>query len=144
LVRKLYVPFKVSITDPSDVESIIENHIRETNSYKSFVDPGKFAEAMGCFVDSPWEQIAAELEQDPKMLKQRVRAIYRWRNRIAHEADINPVFAGVELWPISKEDVVDAIDDLEKIGVASMKVMRGTSELSMADAHAPSGAHNPR
>lgn len=123
-VSRFHIPFDATIAASSDVEMIIEKHVRQTNSYKSFVEPGKYSEAMGCFVASPWDKVAAKLGHDTSPVKQRVRAVYQWRNRIAHEADINPVFAGVELWPIAKQDVVDAIDDFEAIGLASIEVLR--------------------
>lgn len=123
-MSRFHIPFDVTIVDPSEAEAIIENHVRETNSYKSFVDPRRYSDAMGCFVSAPWDRMAAKLGRDPSLLKQRVRAIYRWRNRIAHEADINPVLAGVELWPIEKRDVIDAINDFEEVGLASIAVLR--------------------
>lgn len=123
-VDRLLLPFEVAITQTSSIEAMIESHVKDTNSYKSFVDPGKYSEAMGCFVNAPWDKVAAKLGTDSSTIKNRVRAIYRWRNRIAHEADINPVYAGVELWPIMKKDVVDAIDDFETLGIASIEVLR--------------------
>ena len=125
-IRRFYIPFSAVICDSSDVEKMIEAHVREANSYKSFVEPGKYAEAMSCFINDPWSQVSAKVGRDPKLLKQRVRAIYRWRNRIAHEADINPVFSGVELYNIDKEDVVNVIDDIEKVGLASIEMLRDT------------------
>ena len=123
-VRRLHIPFEAAIADSSDVQALIEIHVREMNSYKSFVDPARFSEAMGCFVDAPWDRVAAKTGSDADVLKIRVRSIYRWRNRIAHEADINPVLSGITLFPIIKSDVIDAITDFEKIGLASIEVLR--------------------
>lgn len=124
LIERLHIPFNVGVSDSAIRENLIDNYVRETNSYKSFVDPGKFSEAMGCFVQAPWLRISEHLGEQEKPLKKRLRTIYRWRNRIAHEADINPVLAGVELWPIEKFDVLDAINDLERIGLATIAVLR--------------------
>lgn len=119
------VPFEVAAAATSTkVESLLEAHVCQVNSYKSFVDPKKYSDAMGCFVSNPWDRVAAKLGRDAQSVKQRVRTIYRWRNRIAHEADINPALAGVELWPIDKQDVVEAIHDVEKVGLASIEVLR--------------------
>lgn len=123
-INRFQIPFDVTIADSSDVEAIIEAHVRKANSYKSFVHPDKYSEAMGCFVTSPWDKVAAKLSQNVTSVKQRVRMIYRWRNRIAHEADINPNLAGVELWPILKQDVVNSIDFFEAVGLATVDVLR--------------------
>lgn len=123
-VRRVQLPFDTAIASESRKEELIESHVREINSYKSFVDPGKFSEAMGCFVEDPWSKISAKLGQDPSEVKRRIRSIYRWRNRIAHEADINPVYAGIELWPIDKDDVIGAVSYIERVGLASVEVLR--------------------
>jgi hypothetical protein len=123
-VRRLHIPFEAAIAGSSDLEALIEAHVRDVNSYKSFVDPAKFAEAMGCFVDSPWEKIAVKSGSDADSLKRRVRSVYRWRNRIAHEADINPTLSGIMLFAIIKSDVIDAITDFERIGLAAIEVLR--------------------
>lgn len=123
-VNRLQLPFDVAIAQSSIIEGLIDSHVRDTNSYKSFVDPGKYSDAMGCFVSAPWDKVAAKLHRESSTIKNRVRTIYRWRNRIVHEADINPVYAGVELWPITKEDVTDAIDDFQMVGIASVEILR--------------------
>jgi len=123
-IDRINIPFNILNSDVSDIETRLDAHVREVNSYKSFVDPGKFSEAIGCFVSTPWEKIATEMGISADQIKSRVRAIYRWRNRIAHEADINPVLSGIELWPIDKFDVVSAIRDIEGVGLLSIKVIR--------------------
>lgn len=124
LVRRFHVPFQAAIAQSEEVESLLETHVRAVNSYKSFVEPAKFAEAMVCFIDAPWERIAAKMGMEADAVKSRVRSVYRWRNRIAHEADINPVLGGIALFPIIKADVIDAIADFERIGLAAIEVLR--------------------
>lgn len=123
-VKRQALPFSVVTIEKSEVESIIDAHVRKNNSYKSFVDPGKYAEAMGCFVEAPWEKVAIKVGQNACSLKSRIRTIYRWRNRIAHEADINPVYSGVEFWPIEPSDVLNAVRDVEEVGIASVEILR--------------------
>ncbi len=123
-IKRLQIPFEASISPPDEIEEIVLNSVNEANSYKSFVDPGKYSEAIGCFVDTPWERVGEIMSSNPKDVRRSVRAIYRWRNRIAHEADINPVYAGVELWEISKMDVTEAIDLIEKVGHATITLLR--------------------
>ena len=122
-VGKLNVPFGVLIAN-SGVENLIEDYVRKYNAHRSFVDPGKYAEAMSFFVAHPWSRISAQTGKAEDAMKRRLRAIYGWRNRIAHEADIKPVLAGVELWPIAAQDVLDALKDIETLGIASINVLR--------------------
>lgn len=123
-VEKLIIPFDTLIANPSDVADLISEYVSGVNSYKSFVDPGKYAEAMVCFVPHPWNSISALMGGDSQTLKGRLRAIHKWRNRIAHEADIKPILAGVELWPIQIGDVLDAVGYIARLGVASIELLR--------------------
>ena len=121
-VSRILIPFSVAICQPEDIESAIDEHIRETNSYKSFVNSEKYAEALRCFIEDPWGKISDILNEDTKALKDRLDTIYKWRNRIVHEADINPVLGGIDLWPIEMNDVLTAVNDVEKIGVATISL----------------------
>ena len=122
-IDRLMIPFDVVVSGrPKDV--LIDEHIVERNSYRSFIDPGKYAEAMSYFVSHPWSRVAMELGKSEQSLKQRLRLIYQWRNRIVHEADIKPVLAGVDLWPIQYRDVLDAVSAIEDLGSASIGILR--------------------
>ncbi|MDD9914737.1 MAG: HEPN domain-containing protein [Rhodospirillaceae bacterium] len=123
-IEYLQIPFNIGVLEKSKREELIDRFVRERNSHRTFVDPQKFSEALRCFVQSPWNNIVAQIGVQEENIKQRLRMIYRWRNRIAHEADINPVLAGIELWPIVNEDVIEAIADLEKIGLAAVSMIR--------------------
>ena len=89
-----------------------EAHVRKTNSYKAFVDPGKLAELLSCYCDGPWDKltgfinsgVADNLKQSTSDLRGQLKSIWKRRNQIAHEADVNPALAGVSLWPIDKFD----------------------------------------
>jgi len=123
-IARLEIPFNVHAADDESRGALLEKFIVERNSFRSFVDPVKYADAMGCFFQSPWDKVGAQLGKGSEELKARLKLIYRWRNRIAHEADINPSLAGIELWPILKSDVLDAVWDLEQIGLATVAVVR--------------------
>lgn len=122
-IDRLRIPFDVVVSS-RPTEELIDEHIVEMNSYRSFVDPGKYAEAMSYFVSHPWSRVATKLGKSERSLKQRLRMIHQWRNRIVHEADIKPVLAGVELWPINHQDVLDAVRDIECLGEASIAMLR--------------------
>lgn len=124
-IDRLKIPFDVVVSG-RPMDASIDEYVAEMNSYRSFIDPGKYAEAMGCFVSHPWTRLAVALGQEERSLKERLRSIYQWRNRIVHEADIKPVLAGVELWPIEHQDVLDAVEDIGSLGAASIDLLRAT------------------
>lgn len=98
--------------------------IRQANSYKAFVDPKRLAEILSCYCSEPWAKLTvlmnsglAEGERrSSDDLKGRLRSIWKRRNQIAHEADVNPALAGVSLWPIDKTDADLTIDFIALIG----------------------------
>lgn len=119
--RKIHLPMEIfTAASPAEREANAENHVRETNSYKAFVDPGKLAELLACYCDEPWLKISASYSAVngatlPDSMKAQLRSIWKRRNKIAHEADINPTLAGVSLWPIDKVDTESTIDFLQKL-----------------------------
>lgn len=123
-IERLLVPFDAAIAAPEEQEALLDDYIRNLNSYKSFVEPGKYAEAMGHFVEAPWQKVGSYLNLEADAVKQRIRTIYRWRNRIVHEADIKPILGGIEAWPIEKKDVVEAIEYIHLVGSATVFVVR--------------------
>ncbi|MCH8490272.1 MAG: hypothetical protein LAT81_10150 [Oceanicaulis sp.] len=101
---------------------LVEDSFRKSNSYKSFVDPQNVGELLGCFVESGWDKIADVFELNYKEgldsgeLKRSIKRIWIRRNKIAHEADINPSMAGVSLWPLSRDDLDFTITRIERVG----------------------------
>lgn len=119
----LKLPFECVIND--DVENIrrIDAEIVAANAHKSFMAPDKIAEILAHLVRQPWERIASELGVDCSSLKLSVREFGRWRNRIAHESDINPLLGGLELWPIVEDDVRNAVAFIRRLGEAITVVL---------------------
>jgi hypothetical protein len=108
-----------SVVASSEIQlKLIDEQIRIENSYRSFVSPDKLSECMRAFSNHPWQGIALAFGSEPEYCKIRLKAIVDLRNRIAHEADINPNYGGIELWPIYEEDVFQAIDFIYKLGGA--------------------------
>ena len=82
----------------------------------SFQQPDRIAEAVRLF--SPielWNEIGALLGEDPQNLKTQLKLIVERRNKIAHEAEIDPSYPG-QRWPINRTDTEDALAFIEKIG----------------------------
>ena len=59
----------------------------------------------------------------PEHIKGQLKSVWKRRNQIAHEADVNPALAGVSLWPIDKIDTEITIDFIFSIGVHMAKVI---------------------
>ena len=105
----------------------VREDIREQNSYKSFMDPGKLAEGLSPFVSEPWNKISNVAGDDPQVLKDQLRLYSGWRNRIVHEADINPDMAGINLFSIAGEDVEGLLSFMEHLGECLCSIVRSES-----------------
>lgn len=121
--RKVDVPLDlIGIADADERVGMIVDHVRKGNSYKSFVDPAKLSEALSCIFEEPWPKIAEKFSERKGTvapvdeLKGQLKSIWGRRNKIAHEADINPVLAGISLWPIDAEDTNLTVDFLYDLG----------------------------
>lgn len=83
--------------------------VRERHSYLSFQQPDKIADAIRLI--SPirlWRAVATHLTADEDSIKGQLRLIVDRRNKIAHEADIDPSYPG-QRWPISENDVESTV-----------------------------------
>ena len=96
--------------------------IRAAHGWLSFQHPDKIAEAIRLMsAEKLWERVAAELVTTTTAVKAQLLAIVDRRNKIAHEADMDPTNPGYR-WPIDKMLVEDALDFLERLTKAIYKV----------------------
>lgn len=96
----------------TDLEAVI----RDKHSYLSFQRPDKIADAIRLF--SPvllWESIAIYCGDDTANLKAHLNLVVDRRNKIAHEADLDPSYPGVR-WPISVTDVDGVVKLIRRVG----------------------------
>jgi hypothetical protein len=103
-------------------ETWLGDAVRDSHSWLSFQRPEKIADAVRLI--SPvklWEEVGKELNQPAKDVKLRLDLIIERRNRIAHEADMDPANPGFR-WPITETLANDAVLFLEKVGQAIFKV----------------------
>jgi len=92
-----------------------EEDIREKHGFLSFQQPEKISDAIRLFFDKPiWRVVAQHMGKDEIMLKSELRLIVDRRNKIAHEADVDPSYPGAR-WPISSLDCDGALDLIESI-----------------------------
>jgi hypothetical protein len=93
----------------------LEDEIRKQHGWLSFQQPEKVADAIRLFWSKKlWEEVATQLGIDTKSAKTRLALIVDPRNKIAHEADMDPSSPGAR-WPIDEMVVQDAIDTIEQI-----------------------------
>jgi hypothetical protein len=89
--------------------------IRESHGWQSFQQPEKIAEAIRLITPIKlWDEVAKVLNSTAKNVRDELQLIVDRRNKISHEADMDPTNPGFR-WPITPNlanDVVKFIDDL--------------------------------
>ena len=100
----------------------LDQAIREAHGWLSFQHPDKIADAIRLMSNTRlWEQVASELGMTSRGVRAQLSAIIDRRNKIAHEADMDPTNPG-NRWPINEVLVRDAIDFIERIAQEIFKV----------------------
>ena len=95
--------------------------VRQRHSWQSFQEPDRVADAIRLISPSKlWDSVGTELNEPAKDLKVRLKIIVDRRNKIAHEADLDPANPGFR-WPISRTDVTDTVDFIERLADAIFK-----------------------
>jgi hypothetical protein len=96
--------------------------VREKHSWQSFQDPDKIADAIRLILAIKlWEEVGLQLNMTSYDVKTQLKLVVDRRNKIAHEADIDPANPGFR-WTINSTLVNDTIDFIERIGEAIYKV----------------------
>jgi hypothetical protein len=94
----------------------LEDEIRESLGYQSFQQPDKIADAIRLISDKKlWDEVATKLGKPAKDVKQQLNFIIDRRNKIAHEADIDPTFGIGSRWNIDEVLVSDAVNFIEQV-----------------------------
>jgi len=94
----------------------LETELRERLSYQSFQQPDKIADALRSICDRPlWDTVAADLDRSSQSIKQQLREIVDRRNKIAHEADVDPSYGIGNRWPIDADMVSQTVDFVEQV-----------------------------
>jgi hypothetical protein len=114
-----YRAFPLTIHDTSSALSggsdWFDAAIRRQHGWRSFQNPDKIAEAIRLISGKKlWTEVGALLGTAADDAKAQLSAIVDRRNKIAHEADLDPSFPATR-WPITKADAQDASDYIERI-----------------------------
>jgi hypothetical protein len=98
-----------------NTDSWLEDEIRERHGYKSFQQPDSIADAIRLISDKKlWEEVAVNMSRTAKDIKDELRLIVDRRNKIAHEADLDPTYPGSR-WSIDDISVKEAVEFIEQV-----------------------------
>lgn len=96
----------------------LEDEIRLRHSFKSFQSSKNVNDALKLIIDiNIWESIGDRLGINKETIKQTLDLIIDRRNKIAHEADMDPSFPG-KRWVITSSLANDSVDFLVSIANA--------------------------
>ncbi len=108
---------RVAITDTSQ-DDWLDQAIRDAHSWVSFQHPDRIADAVRLMSTVRlWEEVARVMGMTSKEIKTELKAIVSRRDKIAHEADMDPMNPGHQ-WPINVVLVTGALEFIEKLAAA--------------------------
>lgn len=119
-----FLSFKVSISSVREAFLDLSRYdwlnqaVREAHSFQTFQQPDKIARAIRLISNAKlWEEVSQRIGMTNKSVQAQLSAIVDRRNRIAHEADVDPLMPG-QRWSIDEGLVLGAIAFLEGVAGA--------------------------
>lgn len=115
-----FLKYRVSVTailgkSTPPATNWFESEIRERHSFLSFQQPDKIADAIRLFTDVKlWQQVGAKMAVPEQAVKDQLKLIVDRRNKIAHEADLDPSYPNIR-WPIHIADVDQSLKFLRRM-----------------------------
>ena len=126
---KSFLAFQVSLEglldgfDAGDGEQWLDDQIRTRNGYRSFQTPDNIADAVRLVSEVQlWNEIASRMSMSSQEVRERLQLIVDRRNRIAHEADVNPS-PYEDRFSIDRQMVADAVDFIESVAESMYAVI---------------------
>jgi hypothetical protein len=112
-----FLKFRVSIgAFKSGASDWFEAEVRERHSFLSFQQPDKVADAVRLFSEiTLWQELSKKMGKADQDIKDELTLIVDRRNKIAHEADLDPSYPSVR-WPIQPGDVSKALNFIRTLG----------------------------
>ena len=93
----------------------LEKEIIAKNSWKSFQKADNVADVIRLISEIKlWVEVSNKFGKNPQDIKSTLNLIVDRRNKIAHEADMDPSYPGTR-WPIDEKMVGDAINFIAEI-----------------------------
>jgi antitoxin component of RelBE/YafQ-DinJ toxin-antitoxin module len=125
-VKNLRIPFDILNLEHSELYQAVDQQVRQDNAHKSFVSPENLSDCLRSLFDKPWDRIKDKMASKYENPKLRLKSIVDLRNRIVHEADVNPNYNGIELWPIYCEDVEVSIKFINELVITISDIASST------------------
>lgn len=92
-----------------------DDEIKDRHGYLAFQHPDRISEAIRLFSSVElWPSVAMILGLPIDEVKTTLRLIVERRNKIAHEADLDPSYPDTR-WPISASDATSTVDFIERV-----------------------------
>ena len=102
---------------------VFDSHIRAKHGFQSFQHPDKIADAIRLISNAKlWKEVANKLEEEPKQIKDGLSLIVDRRNKIAHEADLDPSYPN-QRWPIDRASVEYTLGRLDQLSATIFEVI---------------------
>lgn len=115
---------RAGINAGQNIDSWLEDEIRQRHSYKSFQQQNAIADAVRLICDKKlWEEVSINMGRPAKDIKKELSRIVDRRNKIAHEADIDPSYPIGDRWPIDELLVNEAVDFIEQVVESIHKIL---------------------
>lgn len=111
---KDFLKFQIQISNIDQIKNStntnwLRDTIRNRHQFESFQKSEKISNALKLISDVKlWEEVSKRMNDTSQNLKLRLDLIVDRRNKIAHEADVNPTFPRQQ-WYIDEKIVDDAI-----------------------------------
>jgi hypothetical protein len=113
---------RVALASPAD-STWLDDAIRDAHSWLAFQQPEKIADAVRLVSDVRlWPEVSAKLGRDAATVKRQLKVIVDRRNKIVHEADLDPLNPGLR-WPIDRPTIDSAIAFVEQIATTIYDVV---------------------
>lgn len=114
-----YLRFRISMnclgTGRTITRSDVESEIRSQHNHLSFQQPDRVADGIRLIKEfNLWSAVAAHLRLTADQVKQRLSLIVDRRNKIAHEADLDPTYPRTR-WPITSADVEGVVQFISEV-----------------------------
>lgn len=123
-LQRFQLPLSVirGLTASPGDDQALDSQIRLRHGFLSFQHPDRVADAIRLFSDVRlWEEVGKEMSSSAQTVKSSLVLIVDRRNKIAHEADIDPSYPG-QRWPIDVPMVEEIFTTIEAICRAIYKV----------------------
>lgn len=104
------------LNSTSNLNSWLEDEIRRRHSFKSFQTPNNIADAIRLISDKKlWIEVSRVMNQPTQDVKTQLSIIVDRRNKIAHEADIDPSQPLGNRWNIDELMVSETVNFIENV-----------------------------